>query len=138
MFNKKVLSLLCLIGAFTIGVAITGTQNSDKTSAKTDETKTTTQLTAGVTSAEVDVLSVDNYYIVSFVFNVNNLPNTFIRYLKNIMDSSDLNIKSITATFYISKATGLIEKYNFQQQFDIIRELNKSVKCICFFEGKYE
>ena len=77
MFNKKVLSLLCLIGAFTIGVAITGTQNSDKTSAKTDETKTTTQLTAGVTSAEVDVLSVDNYYITAGVTS-ELLNQTFI------------------------------------------------------------
>ena len=77
MFNKKVLSLLCLIGAFTIGVAINGTQNSDKTSAKTDETKTTTQLTAGVTSAEVDVLSVDNYYITAGVTS-ELLNQTFI------------------------------------------------------------
>lgn len=51
------------------------------------------------------------YYIISFVLNVNKLPDSFIDSIKNESGASSVSYKSIRLIYYISKTTGNIEKF---------------------------
>ena len=51
------------------------------------------------------------YYIISFVLNVDKLPDSYITSIKNESGASSVSYKSVRLTYYISKTTGNIEKF---------------------------
>ena len=57
------------------------------------------------------------YYIVSFSFNLNGIPDSFYEMMKKNMGASSVDYKSFQMTFYISKKTGLIEKLSQTEVF---------------------
>lgn len=69
--------------------------------------------------AKFDRDSNSKYYIVSFVFDINKLPESYTNSIKNEAGASSVEFKSLKITYYISKTTGHIEKFEQEDIYNI-------------------
>lgn len=69
--------------------------------------------------AKFDRDSNSKYYIVSFVCDINKLPENYTGSIKNEAGASSVEFKSLKITYYISKTTGQIEKFEQEDIYNI-------------------
>lgn len=87
--------------------------------------------------AKFDRTSNSNYYIIRIVFDINKIPDYYVKSMKKITGASNITYNSLNFEYYVSKTTGKIEKFCQMEKYEMTVGIKLNVSYILNGSIKY-